>query len=261
MKYDSLETKKRFGTQVEAYNKYRSEYPKEFYDLIFQLNKRKSKKILDIGCGTGKSTENLARGEVEVFGIDHDPRMLSQAIKNSKDRKLGINYLKGEAESLPFEDNSFDIITIGNAFHWFANEESIKDIKRVLRPGGLIFIYWKQIDDDDIKLRNQIFKKFNPKYRCSSKLMTLKQCRELFGHEFQRTRHIIKKYSFHYDLESAIGRLKTIGSYFNLNSKQKLEFENVAKKVFEKYLNNKKSIDFLPTTHVYYTYKSNNKEK
>lgn len=250
-------TSKQFGTQVENYNKYRSVLPKEFYNSIFDLNKReKVEKVLDLGCGTGKSTENLVKKDIEIFGCDHDSKMLYQAKKNSLERGFGIKYKKCEAENLPFQDNYFDIVTIGNAFHWFANKKAVKNIERVLKPRGLLFIYWKQIDKEDIKLRRKIFRQFNPNYSGSGKLITFKKCKELLDNNgFQKTKHLIKKFPFYYNLESAIGRLKTTGSYFNLTHKQKLEFDKVAKNIFEDYFAQKKEINFLPAIHIGYTYK------
>ena len=86
------ETKNKFGTQVGEYDKYRTEYPKEFYDYLFNLVKTKTlKNILDIGCGTGKSTEPLYHAGINVVGCDHDSKMLDQAKKNAKDRNLAID--------------------------------------------------------------------------------------------------------------------------------------------------------------------------
>ena len=141
-----LKIKDKFGTQVNEYDKYRSEYPKEFYDFLFSLTKtKKIEDILDLGCGTGKSTEPLVKKNIKIVGYDHDSKMLSKARKNANERHLPITYQEGKSEDLPFKKNSFDIVTTGNAFHWFANEQTIRNIERVLKPEGLLFIHWKQI--------------------------------------------------------------------------------------------------------------------
>ncbi len=252
-----LETKNQFGTQVKEYNKYRSEYPQKFYNFLFSLVKtKKIENILDLGCGTGKSTEPLVREGVKVVGYDHDFKMLNQAKKNAIERHLPIEYIKGEAENLPFENNSFDIVTIGTAFHWFANKKAVKNIERILKPGGLLFIHWKQIGKEDVRLRKKIFSKFYPEYNGSGILITSKEVQGLLKNQgFQKIKNINKKYKFHYTLESAVGRLKTIGYYFRLSSKQKIEFEDIAKKTFNDYLNKKSKIEFLSTTQIVYAYK------
>jgi SAM-dependent methyltransferase len=73
-----------------------------------------------------------------VIGCDPDPVMLRVA-KKALLRK-GESYALGQAEHLPFTPNAFDAVTAFSAFHWFNNPRAIKEIKRVLRPGGLIFV-------------------------------------------------------------------------------------------------------------------------
>jgi len=253
------DTKNQFGTQVKEYNKYRSEYPREFYDFLFSLAKtKKIEKILDVGCGTGKSTEPLVHGGLNVVGYDHDSKMLDQARSNALERHLPIEYIKGEAEDLPFEDNSFDIVTVGTAFHWFANKKAVKSIERILKPDGLLFIHWKQIGKEDVRLRKKIFSKFYPDYNGSGILITPEEVQRLLKNQgFQGIRNTNKKYKFKYTLESAVGRLKTVGYYFRLSPQQKIEFEDIATKIFSDYLNKKSKIEFDATTQIVYAYKKN----
>src|SRR3989344_6002928 len=163
-------TKKRFGSQVRAYDKYRSIPPEKAYKLLFSLIKKEGViDVLDVGCGTGKSTEPLVRKNIKVVGCDHDVKMLDQAKKNALSRNLDITYKKCEVENLPFKPNSFDIVVCFNAFHWFANRKTVKNIKRVLRPGGFLFIFWKQIGKEDVFLRKKIFSHFGLHRKYSSK--------------------------------------------------------------------------------------------
>ena len=253
------DTKNKFGSQVKEYNKYRSQYPREFYDFLFSLVKiKKVENILDIGCGTGKSTEPLVRGNAKVIGYDHDSRMLKQARSNALEYHLPIEYIKGEAEDLPFEDNSFDVVTIGTAFHWFANKKVVENIERILKPDGLLFIHWKQIGKEDVRLRKKIFSKFYQDYKGSGILITPEEVIDFLKNQgFQKIENTKKSYKSNYNLESAVGRLKTVGYYFRLSPKQKIEFEDIATKVFSDYLNKKNKIEFGATTQIVYAYKKN----
>ncbi len=146
--------KKQFGNQAENYTKYRKPYTEELYKLLFSLIPDGNKKILDIACGTGKSTEPLlTRKDLEVFGVDHDPLMIEEAKKQAMSKNLDIKYSVADVEHLPFQDQMFDVITVGTAFHWFVNEKSITEIKRVLKEKGLLFIFWvlttKDIPEED----------------------------------------------------------------------------------------------------------------
>ncbi len=156
--------KKQFGNQAENYTRYRKPYIQGVHELLFSLLPEGSAKILDIACGTGKSTEPLAVKGVEIFGVDHDPLMIEEARKQASIKNLHINYSVSEVENLPFEDGYFDAITVGTAFHWFVNEKALSEIKRVLKDGGLLFIFWTlttvDVPEED-SISREIFQQFN----------------------------------------------------------------------------------------------------
>jgi SAM-dependent methyltransferase len=91
---------------------------------------------LDVGCGTGLSTRAIARVADRVVGIDSSPEMLGQATGGP-----GIVYQQARAESLPFADQSFDLVNVGLAFHWFAADAFLREARRVLRADGWLVIY------------------------------------------------------------------------------------------------------------------------
>lgn len=127
----------RFGGQVKEYEKGRRGYPKEVFQFLESLIKVKRPLILDVGCGTGISTRQLAKTG-PVIGVDPDPIMLRVARKH---RNAGVKkYVMARADRLPFKDSTFDVLTAFSAFHWFDDKKSIAEIKRVLKPGGIFFI-------------------------------------------------------------------------------------------------------------------------
>ncbi len=150
---DIEKIKKQFGNEASNYTKYRRPYPNELYDLLFSLIPKGSKKILDVACGTGKSTEPLIESGLEVHGCDHDELMIHEAKNQANIKKLDIQYAVADAEKLPYEDNSFDAVIVGTAFHFFVNEKSMSEFKRVLKPGGLFFTFWtltvKDVPEED----------------------------------------------------------------------------------------------------------------
>jgi len=102
----------------------------------FAKIKKPFKKCLDVGCGTGLSSVAVAEICEEVIGIDISAAMISQAQSHPK-----IQYKQSSAENLPFENNSFHLITAGLAMHWFDQPAFLKEAKRVLKPGGWLVIY------------------------------------------------------------------------------------------------------------------------
>ena len=67
----------------------------------------------------------------QVTGVDVSPEMLAQA-----EARDGVEYVVAPAEELPFEDESYDLVTVGLAFHWFDRERFLPEAHRVLRPDG-----------------------------------------------------------------------------------------------------------------------------
>lgn len=125
-----------FGILRDEYNTARRGYPLEVYTYLQSLiEAEKSHTTLDLGCGTGISTRELIEMGFDVIGADKDAAMVEVAQKHSPSTKFVV----ATADRLPFSDNEFDIVTAFTAFHWFNNQESLTEIRRVLKPGGIFF--------------------------------------------------------------------------------------------------------------------------
>jgi SAM-dependent methyltransferase len=93
-------------------------------------------RALDVGCGTGLSTRPLRRLARTVVGLDPAAAMLREA-----KRARRASYVQGRAEQLPVTDASFDVVTIGCAYHWCDSEAFLGEAARILRSGGALVIY------------------------------------------------------------------------------------------------------------------------
>ena len=90
-----------------------------------------SGKILDIGCGTGYSTQILVDQGFKVKGIDPNERMIQRAVARGLDCKVG------SFESIPFDDGEFEGIVSISALQWVKNfNVAAREMARVLKPGG-----------------------------------------------------------------------------------------------------------------------------
>ncbi len=84
----------------------------------------------------GQSTQALLEIAKEIVGLDNSAEMLSYAVRHPQ-----IRYVQARAEQMPFDDMSFELITVGLAFHWFDQQKFMLEARRVLRLGGWLVIY------------------------------------------------------------------------------------------------------------------------
>jgi ubiquinone/menaquinone biosynthesis C-methylase UbiE len=109
-------------------------------ETMHRVDLNSHERILDLGCGTGTLIQRLLHlaPEIEIVGIDPSAEMLNVARqKLPKSVELQV----GSADSIPFPNESFDLIISTNAFHYFRNpSQAIQEAKRVLKPNGHLVI-------------------------------------------------------------------------------------------------------------------------
>jgi ubiquinone/menaquinone biosynthesis C-methylase UbiE len=103
-------------------------------------------KVLDAGTGPGTLARELARRQpqLQVYGIDLPEDMIGLARAHTRREQLEarVHFATGDVAHLPYPDNSFDVVvsTI-SMHHWYELEQPLRDLYRVLRPGGRLWIY------------------------------------------------------------------------------------------------------------------------
>ena len=101
-------------------------------------------RVLDVACGTGVVSITAALTGAKVTGLDLTPELLAVARENAAIVSLDVDFHEGDAEALPFEPNTFDVV-VSQYGHIFAPrpDVAIGELLRVLRPGGVIaFSTW-----------------------------------------------------------------------------------------------------------------------
>ena len=111
--------------------------------FLNKLNIQNGKTILDVACGTGDiGFKILNKYDVKLINIDLSKNMLDIAKeKAEKKNYTNIQFIKGDAEALPLEDNSIDCLTISYGFRNISNhEDALNEFYRVLKSGGILGI-------------------------------------------------------------------------------------------------------------------------
>ncbi|MBR0860251.1 class I SAM-dependent methyltransferase [Bradyrhizobium liaoningense] len=101
-------------------------------------------RVLDVGCGTGVAAITAARRGAKVRGLDLSPVLIERAREHAQLVNLDVAFTEGDAESLPYGDNEFDVV-LSQFGHMFAPrpDVTIGEMLRVLKPGGTIaFSTW-----------------------------------------------------------------------------------------------------------------------
>lgn len=136
----------------KAYNDIDSpEYQKRLQELKPYLTSILSErgKVLDLACGVGGFSFLLEDMGHEVVGLDISDFLLKRARAYARERGSRVEFVKGDARNLPFEDESFDyVLFLGNSVVHFTPPELsqvFKEVGRVLRPGGLFIIQYNDM--------------------------------------------------------------------------------------------------------------------
>lgn len=131
-----------FGKHSEDYAAYRPGPPASFYQRIDTIARIRDSRSLDLATGPGTLALELAALGSHVVGIDTSPEQIATAMRVAKERNLEdrVHFKVARAESTGLDPDSYDLVTAGQCWHWFDGEAALAEVRRVLRPGGVLAI-------------------------------------------------------------------------------------------------------------------------
>jgi SAM-dependent methyltransferase len=133
-------------SEADRYERARPHYPDDAVDhLCAVLGVTPGRRVLDLAAGTGKLTRALHARGADVVAVE--------PVDEMRERLAGflpaIEVLAGMAEAIPLGDGAVHAVSVAQAFHWFDGPAAIREIHRVLRPGGRLGLLWNVMDQSE----------------------------------------------------------------------------------------------------------------
>jgi SAM-dependent methyltransferase len=155
-----------WGKTSADYAEWRPDYPPEFYHRLAALGVGlPGQTILDLGTGVGFLARAFARQGAEVAGIDISAGQIDAAQRLAAAENLTIDYRVAPAEATGFPEASFDAITASQCWLYFDAPRAIREVKRLLRPGGVLVtahLCWLPRQDRIARASEELVLRHNP---------------------------------------------------------------------------------------------------
>lgn len=202
-----VNSKQRFSNRVDAYVKYRPDYPSAVFDhLDEKLGFSRADVVADIGSGTGKFTADLLRRGYTVLAIEPNPEM-RQAAEEVLSGAPGFTSMAASAEATSLDAASVDWIVSAQAFHWFDADACRQEFRRILRPDGQVVLIWnkRHAEESEFLVRyEQLLKSYGEQYeKLQHRKVGSEEIRAFYGSDFNKVEF---PHEQRFDLEGLKGR-------------------------------------------------------
>lgn len=237
----------RFSDRAEDYALYRPSYPSEAIDCILEgLNKPNRLIAADFGAGTGISSRLLADRGVKVIAIEPNVAMRQAATPHPL-----VEFKNGDAENSKLDNNSVDLVTCFQAFHWFNPEPTLREFARILKPEGRLAAVWNNRDRSD---------EFTEEYSQLTQTVSNNQSELRYGTEkflrqtplFSKVTQLTFPYRQALDRKGLIGRAMST-SYIPKRGKLKDKICDRLSQLYDKYCARQNLVYLRYNTNVYLT--------
>ncbi len=139
-----IDPTRRFSNRVNDYVRYRPGYPGAVIEILrAHCGLTPTSMVADIGSGTGLLTELFLRNGNQVFAVEPNPDMRA-ASERLLSHYAGFRSVPATAEATTLADQSMDVITAAQAFHWFDRARARREFERIVRPQGWVVLIWNE---------------------------------------------------------------------------------------------------------------------
>jgi Methylase involved in ubiquinone/menaquinone biosynthesis len=155
-----------FGQVAADYGRYRAGFPQRFFKKVFADGwVLPDDRVLDLGTGTGTIARGLALRGCHATGLDSEHHLLNEAARLDREAATGVTYVKGRAEATGLPEQSFDVVTAGQCWHWFDRAATVTEVGRVLVAGGRLIIAhfdWLPLRGNVVTMTERLIERYNP---------------------------------------------------------------------------------------------------
>ena len=113
----------------------------------------------------GTIARGLALRGCHTTGLDLEHHLLTEAARLDREAATGVTYVEGRAEATGLPSQSFDVVTAGQCWHWFDRSDTVREVARILVPGGRLVIAhfdWLPMRDNVVAMTERLIERFNP---------------------------------------------------------------------------------------------------
>lgn len=239
-----MKTTEKFTGKADMYSKYRPSYPIEYINYLISYNALTDDSVIaDIGSGTGILSRQLLGKGVKVIGVEPNDDMRIKA-EQLVDQYPGFTLISATAEDTTLQDQSIDLITVAQAFHWFDKERFKIECRRILKSDSNVALVWnsRDLSSEVVQKNAEICKSICPLFQGFSG--GIEENPEIYKQFFRDGKYEYQ--NFQHDLELDLNGF--IGRNLSASYAPKAADENYRKfvdeltKLFVKYSQNDKII-------------------
>lgn len=158
--HPEMELGKNFGQIVDAYERFRPDYPAEIFHRIVNAVSPPRQRLVDLGIGTGKLARGFLQDFKEIIGVEPD-RVMAEKLTELEPR---IRVRIATAEEIAFAPSTVDAVTVGHALHWMDPAVVLAQVTTWIRSGGVFAVVAGGFCPPDGPARELIEEEFERKW-------------------------------------------------------------------------------------------------
>lgn len=202
-----LDNIEKFTGKAGVYQQYRPDYAAEALQFLKeQLGIGPGAAVADVGSGTGIFTRQLLLLGALVYAVEPNPNMRAEAERLLNDFP-GFHSVAGRDSGTKLPDQSVNLVSAAQAFHWFDPDLFRQECQRILKPGGKVLLVWNQRDQSSPTniASKAIFAEYCPDFKGFSGGISQRDARieKFFPHGYELLQFA---YPIYYSREGYIGR-------------------------------------------------------